>query len=69
MRIMIKIEPGDGFRMSSVPPELSVTEGGIIMKEPQFWGYRGLLELRIITQKIILRKVISAKTLNFVKLL
>jgi len=45
MRIMIKIEPGDGFRMSSVPLELSVIEGGVIMKEPRFWGYTGLLEL------------------------
>lgn len=39
MRTMIKIEPGERFRMSTVPLELSEIEGGIIMKEPWFWGY------------------------------
>ena len=39
MRIMIKIGQGEGCRMSSVTLELSVIEGGIIMKEPWFWGY------------------------------
>lgn len=36
-----KLEPGEWFRMDSVPLGLDVVEGGIKMRELQFWGYTG----------------------------